>query len=103
MVYKPELDLPETRPNDEYKYDMGITLTIPVGLGIKYIISDDWMIGYEVGYHQTFSDFLDGFITPYSNKPDVFWISSLSLSYRVPTSRRGLPIFLDRQWRRARL
>lgn len=101
-MFWPEPVIQEPRPGDKYKTDMGVTAVIPVGLGIKYIISDDWIISYEVGYHQTLSDFLDGFKPPSSKMPDIYWISSLNLSYRIPTSRRGLPIFMDRQWRRAR-
>jgi OmpA-OmpF porin, OOP family len=98
----PKLTVEEERPGDQYKDNMGITLAIPIGLGIKYIISDKWMLGYEIGYRQTITDFLDGFKSPTSNRPDIYWISTLNLSYRIPTSRRGLPIFMDKQWRRAR-
>ncbi|MBN2480577.1 MAG: hypothetical protein JXB19_02460 [Bacteroidales bacterium] len=101
-LYRSDLELTESRPGDEYKYDMGVTATFPLGLGIKYIISDDWIISYEAGYRQTLTDFLDGFKSPFSKMADIYWISSLNFSYRIPTTRRGLPVFLDRQWRRAR-
>jgi len=100
-LYKPELEYQE-RPNDDYNHDMGITACIPVGLGLKYIISDSWIFGYEIGYRQTFSDFMDGFISPTSKKPDIYWISTFNFSYRIPTNRKGLPMFLDKQWRRTR-
>jgi hypothetical protein len=101
-LFKPYLDISENRPGDEYKTSVGVTACIPFGLGFKYIISDKWIFGYEIGYRQTFSDFLDGFKSPSSKSMDVYWISSFNLSYRIPTSRRGLPIFMDKQWRRAR-
>ena len=101
-LYKPHLELSEPRAGDHYKDNMGITGTIPIGLGIKYIISDKWILGYEIGFRQTFSDYLDGFKSPYSKRADVYWISSFNLSYRIATSRRGLPIFMDKQWRRAK-
>lgn len=101
-VFKPNLKFDEPRPGDKYKNNLGITATIPVGLGIKYILSDKWILGYELGYRQTTSDFLDGFISPSSRRPDIYWISTFNLSFRIPTSRRGLPIFMDKQWRRAR-
>jgi len=100
-MFWPDLTV-EERPGDQYKDNMGITATFPIGLGIKYIISDKWMLGYEVGYRQTLSDFLDGFKSPFSNHADIYWISTLNLSYRIPTSRKGLPIFMDREWRRAK-
>jgi opacity protein-like surface antigen len=101
-MFKPHLELDETRPGDKYKDNMGVTMAFPIGVGLKYIISDKWVFGYEIGYRQTFSDFLDGFKSPSSNRPDVYWISTFNLSYRIATSRRGLPIFMDRNWRRAR-
>jgi OmpA-OmpF porin, OOP family len=98
----PHLTLEEPRPGDRYKDNMGVTAALPVGIGLKYIISDKWIFGYEIGYRLTISDFLDGFISPSSKRPDTYWISAFNLNYRIPTSRRGLPIFLDRQWRKAR-
>lgn len=101
-AFWPDLEIDEARPGDKYKNDMGITAAIPAGVGFKYIISDKWVLGYEIGYRQSFSDFMDGFQSPYSKRLDSYWISSINLSFRVPTSRRGLPIFLDKQWRRAK-
>lgn len=101
-MFKPHLVLDETRPGDEYKNDVGVTMAIPIGIGLKYIISDKWVFGYEIGYRQTISDFLDGFKSPSSKHADVYWVSTFNLSYRIATSRRGLPIFMDRNWRRAR-
>ena len=100
--YWPHLELSEPRLQDQYKNNFGVTASIPLGVGFKYIISDKWIFGYEIGYRQTISDYLDGFKGPYSKKADIYWISSFNFSYRIPTSRRGLPIFMDNQWRRAR-
>jgi len=101
-LYKPDLVYTEPRAGDQYNNNIGITGTIPLGLGIKYILSDKWILGYEIGYRQTLSDYLDGFKPPSSKRDDVYWISTFNLSYRIATSRRGLPIFLDKQWRRAK-
>ena len=51
-MFWPNLELDEPRPGDEYKDNMGVTGAIPVGAGFKYIISDKWMFGYEIGYRQ---------------------------------------------------
>lgn len=101
-LYWPNLEFDEPREGDEYKNNMGITAALPVGAGFKYIISDKWIVGYEIGYRLTISDYLEGFVSPSSKRPDSYWISSLNVSYRIPTSRRGIPIFMDKQWRRAR-
>lgn len=102
-MYWPSTEIDEPRAGDKYKDNMGITPVFPLGIGLKYIISDDWILSYEIGYRQTLTDFLDGLKPPSSKRPDIYWISSFNFSYRIPTSRRGLPIFMDRQWRRARL
>jgi hypothetical protein len=101
-LFWPDLEFDEPREGDEYKNNMGITASLPLGAGIKFIISDKWIFGYEIGYRLTISDYLYGFVSPWSKQPDSYWISSFNLSFRVPTSRRGLPIFMDRQWKRAR-
>jgi hypothetical protein len=101
-LFWPHLEIDQPRTGDKYKNNMGITASIPVGAGFKYIISDKWILGYEIGYRQSLSDFLDGFKSPSSKRWDTYWISSINLSFRVATSRRGLPIFLDKQWRRAK-
>jgi len=101
VVYWSELDV-ERRLYDIYKPETGVTLALPIGVGLKYVLSDQWMLGWELGYRHTLSDFLDGIQTPWSNNNDVYWLSTLNLSYRIPTSRRGIPIFLDKQWRKAR-
>ena len=101
-LYTPNLELSEPRPNDEYRNKTGFTGAIPIGAGFKVIISDKWMAGYEIGYRQSFTDFMDGFKSPWSKRWDGYWISSINLIFRVPTSRRGIPIFLDPSWKKAR-
>jgi OmpA-OmpF porin, OOP family len=101
-AFKPKLELEAPRAGDTYQTNWGVTPSIPIGLGFKYIISDKWIFGYEIGYRQTFSDYLDGVQPPSSKRNDIYWISSFNLSYRIATSRRGLPLFMDKTWRRAR-
>jgi hypothetical protein len=101
-LFWPELELEALRPTDTYKSGTQVTLSLPIGAGVKYILSDQWILGWELGYRHTLSDFLDGVQPAASNNRDVYWISTLNLSYRIPTSRRGIPIFMDKQWRRAR-
>lgn len=101
-MYWPDLTVDEPREGEEYKDGLNFTGAIPVGAGFKIIISDKWMVGYEIGYRQSFTDFMDGFKLPWSKRWDGYWISTINLIYRIPTSRRGLPIFLDPTWRRAK-
>ena len=80
-----------------------IAVSVPLGLGVKYIIDDKWLAGAEVGYRWTTSDFLDGYKQLFNSKyNDVYYFMLFSVSYRLKTSRRGLPVFLDRGYKRAR-
>ncbi|MBN2214386.1 MAG: hypothetical protein JW723_09085 [Bacteroidales bacterium] len=88
------------RPGDKTK-ENGFTLIIPAGIGLKYIYSDKIVFGYELGPRYVFSDYLDGFKPPSSRSNDVYWLTTITLAYKIKTSRRNLPLFLDRRLRRA--
>ena len=78
---------PETRTyygDIRYKqYD--VTLVFPYGFGYKYDIDEKFSIGSEFCWRYTFSDFLDGFKTPYpaSKSNDMLEGFSLTLSYKL--------------------
>lgn len=42
-------------------------LNIPMGLGIKYDVSDRWVIGVEVLHRKTFTDYIDDVSTRYAD------------------------------------
>lgn len=86
----------EPRPTDTYDDRNKFIPSFPLGVGLKYILSDKWMIGYEIGGRYTFSDYIDGFKPEASKHSDIYWISAININYRIKTSRRGLPLFLDR-------
>lgn len=98
--YWVNVSVPEPRPGDSYEFSGKFIPSFPLGIGAKYVISDKWLLFYEVGGRYTFHDLIDGVSTQYSNHNDVYWFSSLSMSYRIKTSRRGLPVFIDRYWQR---
>ena len=43
----------------------GIALVIPVGLGVRYQLNDDFAVALEGGYRFTFTDYLDDLSTLY--------------------------------------
>ncbi|UCH14398.1 MAG: outer membrane beta-barrel protein [Bacteroidales bacterium] len=86
----------EPRPTDTYDDRNKFIPSFPLGIGLKYIISDKWIIGYEIGGRYTFCDYIDGFKPSASKHNDIYWLSTFNLNYRIKTSRRGLPLFLDR-------
>ncbi len=94
--YWPKLEI-EPRASDIYDLNSKFTVSLPAGLGLKYVVSDKWIVGYEIGGRLTFTDFLDGFKPAASKHNDVYWLSTFNINYRIKTSRRGLPLFLDRQ------
>jgi OOP family OmpA-OmpF porin len=94
--YWPTLEI-EPRGTDIYDFKSKFIVAFPAGIGLKYIVSDKWIIGYEIGGRYTFCDYLDGFKPAASKHNDVYWISTFNINYRIKTSRRGLPLFLDRQ------
>ena len=100
LYYKANYNF-EPRPSDKTKAS-GFTLAVPVGIGFKYIYSDKIVFGYEIGPRYVFSDFLDGIKPAASKSNDVYWLTTFYLAYKLKTSRRNIPLFLDHKWRRAR-
>ena len=49
---------------DREKYKL-TEFSIPLGIGVKYALSDTWNIGIEVGVRKTFTDYLDDVSTTY--------------------------------------
>jgi hypothetical protein len=79
-----------------------IGAVLPFGLGLKYIIDDRWLINSELGYRISFTDYIDGFTqTQDSKHKDIYYFLTISASYRLETSRRGLPSIFDKAYRKA--
>jgi hypothetical protein len=89
---------------EQYPFDKivpnSIGVVFPFGLGIKYILDDQWQVGSELGYRYSLNDFIDGYTQELASKHnDVYYFLSLSLCYKLETSRRGIPGFLDKDYR----
>ncbi|MBN2347563.1 MAG: hypothetical protein JXJ22_01925 [Bacteroidales bacterium] len=79
-----------------------ISVGIPLGLGVKYTIDDSWIFGIELGGRYVFSDFIDGYTNLlFSKSNDIYYLLLFSFNYRIETSPKGLPRFLDKRYRRA--
>ena len=83
-------------PGIDTRLGPGYTLTLPVGLGLKYVYSDHWSFNAELGYHYTLSDGLDGLTSKYSKANDIYWMATVTACYRIKTNRNGYPEFLSR-------
>lgn len=48
-----------------------IQVAIPIGLGIKVRLPDDWDLNFEVGFRQLFTDYIDDVGGPYPNLSEL--------------------------------
>ncbi|WP_157579204.1 DUF6089 family protein [Spirosoma montaniterrae] len=48
----------QSQPGRDKPYSL-VTIAIPVGIGARYRINDDFNVGFEIGYRYSFSDYLD--------------------------------------------
>ncbi|MBN1118911.1 MAG: hypothetical protein JXA77_17000 [Bacteroidales bacterium] len=68
---------------------------IPFGIGIKYIIDESIYVNADFGYRVALNDYVEGYKTLASKYPDVYYFFTVSVNYRLKTSRRNIPAFLD--------
>ncbi|MCS6821020.1 MAG: DUF6089 family protein [Microscillaceae bacterium] len=90
-----------------------ITASIPLGIGFKTVLKDNWNLGLEFGSRFTFTDYLDDVgvdvsgqvYTPrpaayYTGNPkdrDMYFFTVVTLSYAFPDIGRACPIKLKRK------
>ena len=57
---------------------------IPFGIGLRYDLSENWVLGLEAGFRLSFSDYLDG-ISKGANpgRNDRYKLSGLTVTYRI--------------------
>lgn len=88
-------------PQDDYKETRVIAPAIPFGIGVKYIIDDRLFINGDLGYRYSLSDYLDGYKQAWNSKyNDVYYFLLISVNYRLKTTRRGWPAFVDWKYKR---
>ena len=68
-------------------------IIFPLGLGIKMALDPNWSLGMDLGWRFSTSDYLDGFSSQYSDHNDVYFLTNISLIWKLRTSRKNLPIF----------
>jgi len=91
----------DPRPIDDFNPGTRFVLVIPLGVGAKFILDDHLMIDAQLGYRYALSDYLDGYKNINSSRfNDIYYFFLLSVNYRLKTSRRNIPAFLDRRYRR---
>jgi hypothetical protein len=57
-------------PGGEYDDPYSLwTISIPFGVGMQFMLSENWDLGIEVGYHKLFTDYIDDVSKKYPSKP----------------------------------
>lgn len=88
----------EVFPIDDYRPGINIAPVLLGGIGLKYIIDDRTYINGDLGYRYGLNDYLEGYKQTQSSKfNDLYYYLSISFNYRLKTSRRNIPEFLDRR------
>ncbi len=88
-------------PYDEYRSGGNIVPVVLLGVGLKYILDDRSFLNVELGYRYGLTDFIEGYKqTEASKYNDVYYFLTISYNYRLKTTRRNLPAFIDRKYRR---
>lgn len=70
-----------------------ITMVIPAGIGVKIGIRNFIDLGFEIGGRYSFNDYIDGFTSPTSTANNIYYISSITLVYRIRNT--GLLVIPD--------
>lgn len=70
-------------------------IAIPVGIGLKYGVNRKLNIGLEYGNRFTFTDFIDNHkdVNPGNKHNDNYMLLNLIFTYKLRTTRSGLPKF----------
>ena len=68
-----------------------VALAFPLGLGLKYGLTPDWKIGFEVGGRFTTTDYLDAFTSDWSKYNDNYFFATFHVIYNLDVSRKGWP------------
>lgn len=91
-------NLRELKTEGQAKPYSPITMTIPMGVGVRFGLGSSWRIGIEASYVKTFSDYIDDVSTVYADPslftPEIATIVNPS-DYSVTQSTPGNPIVFD--------
>lgn len=94
----PEIDFTRTKRQhflDAIERDLNESyfktrFVVIMGLGVKYDINDLWVVGFEVGMHYGFTDYLDGIShAGIRENRDWYNFGGISLFHRLPGTERA--------------
>lgn len=67
-------------PNGPKRYS-NISFSLPVGIGISYMINLRWKLAIEASYHKTFTDYIDDVSTVYHNNDEILYYNGEAAAY----------------------
>ncbi len=68
--------------------ESGTTAVIPLGLGAKYVYSPEFSFGVEFTGRFTFTDYLEGYTSIYSEHNDIYHFLNFTATYKLDTFRK---------------
>ena len=83
--YYDPLPKAELEGSDGFDESQKFSLVLPLGAGIKYPITRNIFLGFELGRRFTTTDLLDGYTSEYSNWPDSYYFSQLNVVLKIDT------------------
>lgn len=76
------------QPGYQKPYSL-VTMAIPVGIGARYRLNEDFNIGFEIGYRMTLTNYLDDVGGAYANADALQGLSAIMADRRLePTAAR---------------
>lgn len=98
-LIKPDADFSKTTASgaymikvseDENAKVLNTKIALPLGVGVKFDLSELWLISFEMGARATFSDYLDGVSeagNPSSN--DWYYFTGITIMHRLGESMKN--------------
>jgi len=77
-------------PYVEYKPSKKISkfqISIPIGVGFHYTFENHLRFGFDFGYRKSFTDYIDGFTTDFSNRKDCYSIATFYAGYALSKNK----------------
>jgi hypothetical protein len=71
-------------------------LVVPAGIGVKLSLSSFWTVSAEFGRRIAFTDYIDGYTSKFSDSNDTYDFITVTASYKIKTTRKGLPVIFNR-------
>jgi hypothetical protein len=77
-------------PNGPSQYKR-VSVSIPMGIAVHYIIDKDWSLGLELCYRKTFTDYIDDVSTNYYDKAALFNAYGATSALMADPSKGDIP------------